>query len=209
MRCAMAAIEDITIVELGAESAAGGLALSTEARWNQTEADWIYFLSQGIVFGVHEGGRLIATAALLPYTADHGWISMVLVTESWRRRGLATRLMDECLKTANRLGVSCWLDATPAGAAVYGPLGFTPTIQLRRLRLAQPAQSTATSPLPAGKLGDFITCDICAMGFDRRALLQELGGRTGSRLVSNGDAMALIRDGRTARHIGPVFADSP
>ena len=45
------------------------------------------------------------------------------------------------------------------------------------------------------------------MGFDRRELLQELGGRAGSRLVSSGDAMALVRDGRTARHIGPLFAD--
>jgi hypothetical protein len=46
------------------------------------------------------------------------------------------------------------------------------------------------------------------MGFDRRALLQELSGRPASRLLSNGDAMALIRDGRTARHIGPLFADT-
>jgi hypothetical protein len=44
------------------------------------------------------------------------------------------------------------------------------------------------------------------MGFDRRELLHELGGRPGSRLVTTGDAMALVRDGRTARHIGPMFA---
>jgi hypothetical protein len=55
----------------------------------------------------------------------------------------------------------------------------------------------------------FITCDISAMGFDRRDLLRELAGRPRSQLVSNGDAMALIRDGRTARHIGPLFADTP
>jgi hypothetical protein len=44
------------------------------------------------------------------------------------------------------------------------------------------------------------------MGFDRRELLQELGNRPASRLVSSGDAMALVRDGRIARHIGPLFA---
>ena len=37
-------------------------------------------------------------------------------------------------------------------------------------------------------------------------LLSELAGRPGSRLLSNGDAMALVRDGRKARHIGPLFA---
>ena len=47
------------------------------------------------------------------------------------------------------------------------------------------------------------------MGFDRSTLLAGLGGRPGSRLLSNGDAIALVRDGRKARHIGPLFADSP
>jgi hypothetical protein len=132
---------------------------------------------------------------------------MVLVTESWRRRGLATRLVDTCLNTATKLGLTSWLDATPAGAAVYGPLGFTPTIQLRRLRLEQ-ASGGAAPPFP-GKIDEFITCDVSAMGFDRRELLHELGSRPGSRVVSSGDAMALVRDGRSARHIGPLFATAP
>ncbi len=45
------------------------------------------------------------------------------------------------------------------------------------------------------------------MGFDRSALLGELAGRSDSQLISHGSAMALIRDGRTARQIGPLFAD--
>jgi GNAT superfamily N-acetyltransferase len=200
--------EHLAVTQLGPGDVAGGLALSTEAHWNQNEADWLFFLTNGIVFGVRErGGKLVATAALLPYTGSDAWISMVLVAESWRRRGLATRLVDACLNTATRLGLTSWLDATPAGAAVYGPLGFTPSIQLRRLRLEQASGSGA--PPAAGKIDEFITCDVSAMGFDRRELLQELGGRSTSRLVSNGDAMALIRDGRTARHIGPLFATTP
>ena len=128
--------DDIAIVRLGPDDAPDGLVLSTETHWNQNEADWRFFLSQGIVFGVRaKGGRLVATAALLPYSAGNAWISMVLVTESWRRRGLATRLVDTCLNVATKQGLTCWLDATPAGAGVYGPLGFTPTLQLRRLRL--------------------------------------------------------------------------
>jgi GNAT superfamily N-acetyltransferase len=199
--------EHLAIAQLGTGDVVGGIALSSEAHWNQNEADWLYFLTKGIVFGMRDRGRLIATAALLPYSASDAWISMVLVTESWRRRGLATRLVDTCLNTATRLGLTSWLDATPAGAAVYGPLGFTPTIQLRRLRLEQaPASGAAPS---AGTIDELITCDISALGFDRRELLQELGGRAGSRLVSIGDAMALVRDGRTARHIGPLFATTP
>jgi hypothetical protein len=40
-------------------------------------------------------------------------------------------------------------------------------------------------------------------------LLAELGGRPSSRFMSRGNAVALVRDGRKARHIGPMFANSP
>jgi GNAT superfamily N-acetyltransferase len=205
----MEGTDHLAIARLGADDAAGGLLLSTEAHWNQNEADWLHFLTKGIVFGMRDPiGRLVATAALLPYTETDAWISMVLVTKSCRRRGLATRLVDTCLTTATKLGLTPWLDATPDGAKVYGPLGFTPTIELRRLRLADASRSD-TAPPRAGKLDEFIACDISAMGFDRRGLVTELAGRPASRLLSDGGAMALVRDGRAARHIGPLFANDP
>jgi GNAT superfamily N-acetyltransferase len=203
----MDATERLDIIRLDEGDAAGALALSTEAHWNQTAADWRYFLSKGVVFGIRApASSLIATAALLPHTAREAWISMVLVTADWRRRGIATRLVDACLAKAGQLGLTLWLDATPAGAAVYGRLGFAPTIQLRRLRLEKPLAADNAAPLPAGQLTELITRDIGAIGFSRRDLLGELGSRPGSLVLSNGDAMALIRDGRTARHIGPLFA---
>ncbi|WOH64641.1 GNAT family N-acetyltransferase [Bradyrhizobium sp. BWA-3-5] len=203
----MAAIEPIDIVELGVADAPAGLVLSTEAGWNQNEADWRFFLSHGIVFGVRDGDRLVASAALLPYWAGNAWISMVLVTPDFRRRGIATKLVDACLDVAKRRGLTAWLDATPAGATVYGPLGFEPTLQLRRLRLEKPQGANATRPLSAGNLDALATRDSRAMGFDRSTLLSAFVARPGSRIVSDERAMALIRDGRAARHIGPLLAD--
>ncbi|MEA2809017.1 MAG: hypothetical protein QOJ17_3158 [Rhodospirillaceae bacterium] len=204
----MGAIDHLAIAALGADDAREGLLLSAEAHWNQNEADWRFFLTQGTVFGVHDGDNLlIATAALLPHTSNDAWISMVLVTQNWRRRGLATKLLDACLKAAAKRGLTTWLDATPAGATVYGPLGFKPTLELRRLRFAGSAARAAPRPMSDSNYEEFIARDRRAMGFDRSALLRELGGRSGSRLISHGNAMALIRDGRTARHIGPLFAD--
>src|SRR5882672_8247922 len=131
----MADTDPIAIAKLGPDDALAGLELSTEAHWNQNEADWRFFLSQGTVFGVRDGdGRLIATAALLPYASANAWISMVLVTQNWRRRGLATKLLDACLSAARKQGLTTLLDATPAGATVYRPLGVGPTLELRRLR---------------------------------------------------------------------------
>jgi GNAT superfamily N-acetyltransferase len=205
----MAGTDPVAIVQLGPADATAGLALSTEAHWNQNEADWRFFLTRGTVFGVRDGsGDLIATAALLPYTSGNAWISMVLVTARQRRRGLATRLVDACIEAASQQHLTTWLDATPEGATVYGPLGFAPTMQLRRLRLEQtaPVTATASKPASASNLDEFIARDTGAMGFDRRTLLAELGGRPSSQLWSHGDAAALVRDGRKARHIGPLFA---
>jgi len=203
----MAATEPIDIIELGVGDAQAGLVLSTEAGWNQNEADWRFFLGQGVVFGIRYGARLVATAALLPYSAGNAWISMVLVTADFRRRGIATKLVDACLDVAKRRGLTTWLDATPAGATVYGPLGFMPTLQLRRLRLTKPLGITATRPLSAGNLDALAACDGSTMGFDRSTLLSEFSARPGSRIASENRAMALVRNGRTARHIGPVLAD--
>jgi GNAT superfamily N-acetyltransferase len=208
----MADTDQIAIIRLGPDDALAGLALSAEAQWNQNEADWRFFLGNGTMFGVRDNdGHLIATAALLPYTSGNAWISMVLVTASWRRRGLATRLVDACLDAATKQGFVTWLDATPAGTTVYGPLGFTPTLQLRRLRLEHAVSTKAEAPpsLSPGGIEEFAARDRLAMGFDRSALLAELAGRPRSRLWSSGEAFALVRDGRKTRHIGPLFAESP
>jgi GNAT superfamily N-acetyltransferase len=203
----MAATEGIAIVRLGVQDAAAGLVLSTEARWNQNEADWRFFLTRGLVFGVRVGARLIGTAALLPYSAGNAWISMVLVTADFRRRGIATQLVDACLAAAAKQGITTWLDATPDGATVYGPLGFKPTLQLRRLRLMEPQGAAAPRPLSTGHLDTLTARDASAIGFDRSLLLSEFSARPGSRIVSDGQTMALVRDGRTARQIGPLLAD--
>jgi GNAT superfamily N-acetyltransferase len=206
----MADTDHIAIDQLGPDDAAAGLLLSTEAHWNQNEADWRFFLTKGIVFGVRDKDRrLVASAALLPYPPGNAWISMVLVTANWRRRGLATKLVDTCLDVATKQGLTCWLDATPAGAGVYGPLGFTPTIELRRLRLESSSlpQTDAPDLLPVGRLAQLTARDLGAMGFDRSPLLTEFAGRPGSRLLLSDGAVTLVRAGRTADHIGPLFAD--
>ena len=203
----MDATDGPPVIKLGLGDAVAGLVLSTEAQWNQTEEDWRVFLREGVVFGVRDGARLVATAALLPYSGNNAWISMVLVSTTHRRRGLATLLVDACLETARKNGLTSWLDATPAGANVYGPLGFTPTLQLRRLKLVKSAQ--VSSPAPAVATLDALRArDRRAAGFDRTALLSAFAQRSGSRIVAVHGCIALVRDGRTARHIGPLFADN-
>ena len=204
---------DFATERLSANDATAGLALSREAGWNQTREDWQLFFERGIVFGIRDDeGRVIATAALLP-SPPLTWISMVLVTVEWRRRGLADRLMRRCLAEAQSQGWQPWLDATPAGAAVYRTLGFAETgFSIRRMR--RPADTTKTAlqtyagnEEPQPDLAALLDADRHAMGFDRGGMVQTLTERSGSNIYRNVDALALVRDGDRARHIGPVCAD--
>ena len=206
----MEGTEHLAISQLGPGDAAGGLLLSTEAHWNQNEADWRFFLGKGIVFGVRDRrDTLVATAALLPYTESDAWISMVLVTASWRRRGLATRLVDTCLTTAGKLGLTTWLDATPAGADGLWSARIHPDDPVAAAAACECTRLGRRAAFHTAGSTNSSTGDISAMGFDRGDLLRELSGRAALAALSNGDAMALVRDGRTARHIGPLFADTP
>ena len=196
------------IDELSPADAPAGLALSDEAGWNQTLEDWHCFLERGTVFGMRDAeGRVIATAALLP-SPPVTWISMVLVTASWRRRGLANALMTRSIETAQARRLEAWLDATPAGAAVYRPMGFAETglglVRLRRTSGVGAAQRKA--PEYSASLQKLLEADGRAMGFDRSELIRSFAHRAGSSIDETDGAIALVRAGRKARQIGPVYA---
>jgi N-acetylglutamate synthase-like GNAT family acetyltransferase len=184
-----------------------GLALSDEAGWNQTIEDWGYFLQRGSVFGIRDAERrLIASAALLPFPPVT-WISMVLVTQNWRRRGLANRVVSHCIETARARQLEPWLDATPAGATVYRPMGFAATeIGLKRLRRMNQGSNTGRSEIAQDDLEQLVHSDRGAMGFERGDLIRHFAGREGSAIYRSGDAVGLVRAGRNARQIGPVYA---
>ncbi len=177
---------------------------------NQSYDDWVFFLTHGTVFGLRDDdGRLVATAALLPYPPV-AWISMVLVTASRRRRGLASRLMQACIAAARHAGVTPWLDATPAGATVYGPMGFHPSLSVQRFRRRRDQQAATEPTVGASRtapLADLVHRDRESMGFDRSALLTACSMRDTSRIHAHNSAVSLVREGRKARQIGPLFTD--
>jgi GNAT superfamily N-acetyltransferase len=195
------------IEDLSLDDAAAGLALSDEAGWNQTLEDWCCFLDRGTVFGMRDNdGRVIATAALLPLPPVT-WISMVLVTAKWRRRGVANALMKRCIETAVARNLEPWLDATPAGAAVYRPMGFAETgFGLMRLRRTSGPGARPRHAVSAAGLQKLLEADRLAMGFDRGDLIRHFAGRAACSTHEINGAVGLVRAGRKARHVGPVYA---
>ncbi len=118
-------LSTLTAIRLGKSDTADALIRSDASGWNQVAEDWRLFIEFGHTFGFRDtANRLIATAAALPYIGGVGWISMVLVAEDYRHRGLATRLMEDCIRTLTDAGFAPVLDATPAGEPVYARLGF-------------------------------------------------------------------------------------
>ena len=201
---------DLDAVDLAQASAAACLSLSDEAGWNQTPADWNRLLRLGHGFGLAEraSGRLVASTVVLPYDSDIAWVSMVLVTARWRRRGLASILMGRALDTCRRLGRAAVLDATPAGAEVYRRLGFAAGEPITRW--ARPAAAGAGAA-PASVTCDGVSweqaCrrDARAMGAPRRALLEALAA-DGQHLLRPRGSL-LLRPGRVAWQIGPLSAE--
>ncbi|HQX61772.1 MAG TPA: hypothetical protein PLT77_21805, partial [Burkholderiaceae bacterium] len=64
----MALSDQLRLVACGEAELADAQALSDAAGWNQTADDWQLFMQHGKTIGYrHPAGRLVATAAALPY----------------------------------------------------------------------------------------------------------------------------------------------
>lgn len=197
-------------------------ALVREAGWNQTAADWRVFLDLGTVYAVrNSAGRVVATAATLPYGSRFAWIAMVLVAADYRRQGLATRLLRRCIDDLTTAGQVPVLDATPAGRAVYRALGFEDAWNHSRLTAGAHRPTieggASDAAVAVGPITDVVWPALCAYdatvsGADRSAVLARLRGRLPpAELFAERDGRVagflLGRDGRTASQLGPLIAD--
>lgn len=196
-------------------------SLVREANWNQLAADWGIFIDRGRVYAAHtQAGRIVATTATLPYDR-FAWISMVLVTGRYRRRGLATSLMRRAMDDLAQSRLVPVLDATPDGRAVYRALGFEDSWGFHRLMRRERHATGDTPTVPAGTsirpIADrdwpaLCAYDGAAFGAQRSGVLSGLRGRlAAAELVAerNGRITGFLlgRDGRLAVQVGPLIAD--
>jgi GNAT superfamily N-acetyltransferase len=202
---------------LGLADLAAALRLSEQAGWNQVADDWRLMLNAGGALGL-DAPPVIATALTVPLGARLAWISMVLVDQAWRRRGLGTRLLRRCIADLSARGVIAGLDATPAGRLVYTPLGFQPLYGLSRI-IVEPSddlvaplpRDVTLRPLAPADIAPLADWDEARTGMRRAALLADLQRRlpAAAWLALRDGALAgcvLGRDGRLSNQLGPVLA---
>ena len=139
---------------------------------------------------------------------------MVLVTPEWRKRGLATLLVDDCVKFLQGAQLVPVLDATPAGAQVYGRIGFQPGFELARwehaaaVAVAVDESGVDVRPASAADIDTMADLDERTTGIGRRFLLRAFLTRaeTGAWMTSDARGFVIARQGRRAWQIGPLVA---
>jgi ribosomal protein S18 acetylase RimI-like enzyme len=197
-------------------------ALVTEAGWNQVEADWRIFLELGHVMGIDIPGEgVVATAATLPLGPDSGWIAMMLVATSYRRQGLGSQLLGQCILDLAAQGLTPGLDATAAGRELYQRYDFQDTLAITRWRRERgaparppPDAGFEIRPASAADLDAIAAFDARAFGFERRSVLARLlerAPRIAALALRRGEPCGFLlgRGGREALQLGPLVATDP
>jgi ribosomal protein S18 acetylase RimI-like enzyme len=207
------------------------MGLKEAAGWNQTGADWLRLLRLGPrgCFAAASGGRLVGTVTTTAYGRELAWVGMVLVDPSFRRRGIASRLMEAALSHLDGEGVeTIKLDATPDGRHVYERLGFEDELTIERWsgRGRNGAFSkeaggesvrggAACSAVDPARLDEILELDRAAFGADRARLVEALAAQALASAFAGGgpgggeDGYALARAGSAADYVGPLVAHDP
>ncbi|MCX7707678.1 MAG: GNAT family N-acetyltransferase [Anaerolineae bacterium] len=101
---------------------------------------------------VARGGNETVGVALLAHRGSRGWISAVGVAPPWRRRGIARRLMEALIASAQAIGLRLLtlevISANEAARQLYRSLGFLETRELLCWKF--PAEA---DPLPIPREG--------------------------------------------------------
>jgi len=200
-----------------------GLRLTKQAGWNQTESDWLRFMSmepEGCFVAVLNGASVGTTTTCV--FGQAAWVAMVLVDVSTRGRGVGTALLKHALNYLEERKVkTVRLDATPAGQPIYEKLGFIPEYKLARfegIALPYKRKTVVTKPTPE-LFESIIELDNRMTGTDRAKMLGRLFEEfpENIRIVRHGrrplltwgsliEGYITARPGANAVQIGPCIA---
>jgi GNAT superfamily N-acetyltransferase len=200
------------------------------AHWNQTDRDWQNLLSfePAGCFAAELQGKIVGTATCTRYTPSSGpssvgWIGMVLVHPDFRRFGIGSTLLKQCIAYLKENGVETLkLDATPMGSPVYEKLGFVAEYTLERWEGTLPASLLSQNekhpcevrPLTSDLLKKVCEYDAPIFGTQREMLIQawHKGWPEAALVALQNEAIVgycLARRGLNFDQLGPVIGDTP
>lgn len=186
--------------------------------WNQLIQDWQRFLAlepQGCFVAEHEG-RVIGTCTTVNYENRFGWVGMVIVDPTMRRRGIGTVLLQRGINYLKEIGVeTVKLDATPEGKLLYDTMGFVDEYGAARWHGTAPQVSAdrRADVIVPGDIQAIMQLDEPVFGADRKQLIALYLEHYPDRCLiirQNDEVMGYLcgRPGRDAEHIGPWVAQN-
>jgi GNAT superfamily N-acetyltransferase len=214
----MRPVAGISIRQMTVADIPAGLSLCRASGWNQTERDWLHFLTAAPhgALVAEENGAVIGTVATLPY-GSFSWISMVLVDPKARGRGVGMLLLHRGVALVPE-GAAARLDATPAGEVLYRQLGFVGEYSLARwfrdAGASRPVPAASGRPLERADWPAVRGLDLHAFGASRSALLERLAHDAPEyawvleRKSGGLQGFMFGRHGHVREHLGPLVADS-
>lgn len=190
------------------------MLLKELARWNQTESDWrrLLRLEPRGCFCAETDGVLTGTTTTITYGSELAWIGMVLVDPEYRRRRIATRLMQAALDYLSERVATVKLDATADGQPVYENLGFKVESLVERWAGRAPDIAPGScATLEASAHDELFALDQRAFGADRSKLIEALladacAAPTAVAIEGRLSGYALARRGSSAAYVGPLVA---
>lgn len=200
------------------------LRLSQLAGWNQTAEQLEKLASEfpesNLIAVYHQENQDIPAGSglVIPIGESMAWIGMILVDPEFRRKGIASAIMQRCLQLAENT-LNCrviGLDATPMGHHVYQKLGFEPSFQIWRCTMATNESIAIDSGLVVEPIDDLTVCFdfIKEIDFGYKvpwfSLIKKLSlpylwvAKQNHRIAG----LIMSRPGRLRPHIGPLVAES-
>jgi len=182
--------------------------LKDQVDWNQTPDDirrLIEYEPDGCFIAEFDGIP-VGTVSTTSYGTKLAWIGMMLVLPEYRRRGIASQLMQKGIDYLRDRGVTCVkLDATPSGQPLYERLGFHEEWGFQRW---EREGENVPDFSPDGDLSaQLVAMDEGAFGADRSCWLVSVA--SDCRVFTLQSTFGMLRPGSVATYLGPVVSEDP
>ncbi|MBI6864660.1 GNAT family N-acetyltransferase [Lysinibacillus fusiformis] len=116
---------ELKLVEFDKYDVLGLVELSTSVGWDYDEYEVRTAMASGKIYG-HKNtvGKIVSSAAIIPYDTNLTSIGMVIVNEDYRGLGLGKKATQKCIDSVSQ-NTSIMLISTEDGKPLYERLGFS------------------------------------------------------------------------------------
>lgn len=114
----------LSLVQIEKSDVSGLIGLSSSIGWDYDKKEIETVLASGTIFGhKNHKGKIVSSAAIIPYDTDVASLGMVIVDEEYRGMGLGKSVTQECIDSVP-CTTSILLIATEEGKPLYEKMGF-------------------------------------------------------------------------------------